>query len=189
VTTPLRAADVLEKLTDQQRMLAVRFIPFAERVAKGRTLRSNERADIRADAMFGLVKAAGRGTPGRPFGPYARACIEGQILQGKRDRSGIRRDRKAERPRSVSLDALPEDTEPGLQLMSAGASISPIQAAEDAELWRSVDTLAPREVRAIRLYYQLDQSQKKIAAVMGISQMEVSRILARARASLRDRAG
>jgi RNA polymerase sigma factor (sigma-70 family) len=188
VTSPLRAADVLEKLTDQQRKLAVRFIPFAERVAKGRTLRSNERADVRADAMFGLVKAAGRGHPGRPFGPYARACIEGQILQGKRDRSGIRSDRKAERPRSVSLDALPVDTEPDLQLMSGGAPISPNQAAEDAELWRSVDMLAPREVRAIRLYYQMDQSQRKIAAIMGISQMEVSRILVRARARLKARA-
>ncbi len=163
-------------------------MPFAERVAKGRTLHPGEQAEVRSDALFGLVKAARWGTLGRPFAPYARACIEGQILQGKRDRSGIRRDRKNERPRSVSLDALPADTEPGFQLMGGRTPISPCQAAEDAELWRSVDALAPREVRAIRLYYQSDQTQETIAAVLGVSQMEVSRILARARARLRDRA-
>ncbi len=183
---PTPAADVLEKLTDRQRGLAVRFMPFAERVAKVRTLHSSEQAEVHADALFGLVKAARWGTLGRPFAPYARACIEGQILQGKRNRSGIRRDRKTQRPRSVSLDALPADAKPGLQLMSGTTPISPYQAAEDAELWRSVDALAPREIRAIRLYYQLDQTQGAIAAVLGVSQMEVSRILARARASLRD---
>jgi RNA polymerase sigma factor (sigma-70 family) len=168
--------------------LALRFMPFAERVARGMTLYPSELADVRADALFGLVKATGRGTHGRPFAPYARACIEGQILRGKRDRSGIRRDRKVVRPRLVSLDALPGDVEPLSQLMSGGIPISPHQAAEDAELWRSVDALAPREVRAIRLYYGSDQSQETIAVILGVSQMEVSRILARARARLRDRA-
>jgi RNA polymerase sigma factor (sigma-70 family) len=184
--SPLGPADPVHKLTDQQRGLAVRFMPFAERVAKRRTLNSGEQADVRADALFGLVNAARRGTVGRPFAPYARACIEGQILRGKRDRSGIRSDRKAVRPRSVSFDALPGDVDPDSQLMSGGTPISPYQAAEDAELWRLVDALAPREGRAIRLYYQLDETQRTIASVLGVSQMEVSRILNRARASLRD---
>jgi RNA polymerase sigma factor (sigma-70 family) len=161
-------------------------MPFAERVAKGMTLYPGERDEVRADALFGLVKAAGRGTLGRPFAPYARACIEGQILRGKRDRSGIRRDRKAARPRSVSLDALPGDVEPVAQLMTGPTPISPYQAAEDAELWRSVDALSPPEVRAVRLYYQWDLTQETIAAMLGVSQMEVSRILTRARAGLRD---
>jgi RNA polymerase sigma factor (sigma-70 family) len=163
----------------------VRFMPFAERVARGMTLYEGERAEVRADALFGLVKAAGRGAVGRPFAPYARACIEGQILRGKRDRSGIRSDRKAVRPRSVSLDGLPGDVEPRAQLMTGPTPISPDQAAEDAELWRSVDALAPREVRAIRLYYQWDLTQEAIAVILGVSQMEVSRLLTRARASLR----
>jgi RNA polymerase sigma factor (sigma-70 family) len=166
----------------------VRFMPLAERVARIRTLHPGEQADIRADALFGLVNAARRGTVGRPFAPYARACIEGQILRGKRDRSGMRSDRKAVRPRSVSFDSLPGDVDPGSQLMSGGVAISPYQAAEDAELWRLVDALAPTEGRAIRLYYQLDETQRTIAGVLGVSQMEVSRILTRARASLRGRA-
>jgi len=163
----------------------VRFMPLAERLAKGRTLHSGEQAEVRADALFGLVNAARRRTLGRPFAPYARACIEGQILRGKRDRSGIRNDRKVVRPLSVSLDGLPGDPDPSSQLMSGKMPISPCQAAEDAELWRSVDALGPREGRAIRLYYQSDETQGTIAGVLGVSQMEVSRILARARAGLR----
>jgi RNA polymerase sigma factor (sigma-70 family) len=160
-------------------------MPFAERVAKGMTLHNNERAEVRADALFGLVKAAGGRRDGLPFAPYARACIEGQIRRGKRDRSGIRSDRKTPRPMCVSLDRLPGDVEPAFQLMSGAGPISPYQAAEDADLWRSVDALAPLQVQAIRLYYQGDLSQDMIADLLGVSQMEVSRILVKARASLK----
>jgi RNA polymerase sigma factor (sigma-70 family) len=163
----------------------MRFMPFAERVAKGMTVHQDERAEVRADALFGLVKAAGRGRLGAPFAPYARACIEGQIRRGKRDRSGIRGDRKVPRPRSVSLDSLPGDVEPALMLMGGAGPISPCQAAEDAELWRYVDALAPRQVQAVRLYYQGDLTQEEIASILGVSQMEVSRILIKARASLK----
>ena len=160
-------------------------MPFAERVAKRMTLHQGERADVRADALFGLVKAAGRGRQGVPFAPYAQACIEGQIRRGKRDRSGIRADRKVPRPRSVSLDALYGDVEPALELTGGAAAVSPYQAAEDAELWRLVDALAPRQAQAVRLYYQRDLSQQTIAGILGVSQMEVSRILIKARASLK----
>ena len=161
-------------------------MPFAERVARGMTLHQGERAEVRADALFGLVKAAGRGRRGVPFAPYARACIEGQIRLGKRERSGIRGDRKVPRPQSVSLDSLPGDVEPARELMSATPPISPYQAAVDAELWRFVDALSPRQVQAIRLYYQRDLTQDTIAGILGVSQMEVSRILIKARACLRD---
>jgi RNA polymerase sigma factor (sigma-70 family) len=185
LSNSLPAADDVEALTDQQRGLAVRFMPFAERVAKRMTLHQGERAEVHADALFGLVKAAGRGRQGVPFAPYAQACIEGQIRRGKRDRSGIRADRKIPRPRSVSLDSLPGDLEPAFELMHGGGAVSPYQAAEAAELWRSVDALDPRQVRAVRLYYQWDLSQETIAGIMGVSQMEVSRLLVKARANLK----
>jgi RNA polymerase sigma factor (sigma-70 family) len=186
MATHVRGTVLDSRLTDQQRGLVVSHIDLAERIAFWMTLHVGERGEVHADALFGLVKAAGHSRVGTPFAPYARVCIEGQIRNGKRARSGIRGDRKVARPPVVSFDALLVDVAPEWELMRGSDVPSPYQAATNAELWRTVDELTPRQVCVVRLYYLHDLRQEEIATLLGVSQMEVSRLLSKARASLRE---
>lgn len=99
-------------------------------------------------------------------------------MHGKRDRAG--RYRQAIRPELVPLDDA---------LDWADARPGPAAQVEQADLWRHVDaTLDCRARVVVRLTYQWDLTQQEIAAVIGCSQMHVSRILRAALAQLRDAA-
>jgi len=60
--------------------------------------------------------------------------------------------------------------------------------SEIRELVRAaLDVLSPRERRIVALRYYRDGSQQRIAAEVGLSQVQVSRVLSASLAKMRDR--
>lgn len=160
-------------LTAEQQRLVERHVGLAIAISHRMTIIPQDRQDIQSDAFLGLVNAARRRDPSRPFAPYAAAYIEGEILHGRRDRSGHRTGRLHNRPTMISLD-----DELALADEHAG------DPAEAAELWDAVDRLPARDALVVRLYYQRDMTQEQIGLLLGVSKMRVSRILHVARARL-----
>jgi RNA polymerase sigma-B factor len=77
-----------------------------------------------------------------------------------------------------SLHAVIGHEEPGFDLVEYGASVGPTMAA-----------LSMQERQALRLRFVDDLTQAEIAKRIGVSQMQVSRLLSRSLARLRDAAG
>lgn len=156
-------------------------MPLARARARRATRRYRQNYDeALGDALFGLANAVRRGRPGPTFSAYASKTIEGAILRGIRDRSGLRA--QYERggdppPRIVALNAL-------AVAAIANEEPSPIEQVLRAELWREVDRLPGRQPIEVRLSYQYGLSQAEIGELLGVTQMTVSRDLARARDAL-----
>lgn len=155
------------------RALAEQFAPVARSIARREVAKHGiSYDDVYSDALYGLAVAIHRRLPGKPFAAYARSCMEGSVLHGKRDRAG--RYRKAPRPELVDLDdCIVSEPGPG-----------PYEQVSGRELWRRVDQLDTRSRLLVRLYYQWDFSQDELAPLIGVSQMQVSRLLRQARESL-----
>jgi RNA polymerase sigma-70 factor, ECF subfamily len=68
----------------------------------------------------------------------------------------------------------------------AGRARSPVDDLEppDAEFWRAVRSLSPRQAQAIALYYLEDRTTEEIGAVLGCAPATVSVHLHRGRAAL-----
>jgi RNA polymerase sigma factor (sigma-70 family) len=168
--------------------LAERYIPLARKIAARATRRyEHDRDEVLSDALYGLVKATTRVHPDVPFGPYARKWIEGEIMRGRQHRSGVRADVQT-KLRPASLDALThEDGKPLVETLPDRRELSPFDAAVGSELWERVDRLPAKQRMAVRLTYQWDLSQTEIASRLGVSQMQVSRLLGKAREQLAER--
>jgi RNA polymerase sigma factor (sigma-70 family) len=161
--------------------LAVQYVPLAKARARRASRRyRQDYGEALSDALFGLAKAARHGRPGPTSSAYASITIDGAILRGIRDRSGLRAqyERGGDPPPAiVALNARAvaamADEEP-----------CPVQQVIQAELWREVDRLPGRQPIEIRLSYQYGLSQAEIGLLLGVTQMTVSRDLARARDAL-----
>jgi RNA polymerase sigma-B factor len=87
------------------------------------------------------------------------------------------------------LDATSED-DPDREARAPGVEDPGFARAEDAAtLGTLIDRLPPHEREAIRLRFAEDLTQTEIGARLGVSQMQVSRILRRALATLQELAG
>jgi RNA polymerase sigma-B factor len=72
-------------------------------------------------------------------------------------------------------------------MLAAGAR-SQAETSEMRELVRAaLDVLDPRERRIVALRYYRDWSQQRIAAEVGLSQVQVSRVLSASLAKMRNR--
>jgi Sigma-70 region 2 len=80
------------RAADNPAVVAVeQYMPLARARAWWATRRYRQDYDeALSDALFGLAKAVRRGRPGPTFSAYASKTIEGAILRGIRDRSGLR---------------------------------------------------------------------------------------------------
>ncbi|HEX6021309.1 MAG TPA: sigma-70 family RNA polymerase sigma factor [Solirubrobacter sp.] len=78
---------------------------------------------------------------------------------------------------ALSLDVDTSSDEPGFE-----------RAEDAADLQRLLDTLTPRERVILRLRFEEDMVQRDIGALLGISQMQVSRLIRQATAKLRQAA-
>jgi RNA polymerase sigma factor (sigma-70 family) len=166
---------------DNAAAVALAYMPLARARARWATRRyGQDYGEALSDALFGLAQAIRRGRPGPTFSAYASKTIEGAILRGIRDRSGLRAqyERGGDPPPVlVALNA---------QAVAAWADGQPSPAEEvlRRELWREVDRLPGRQPIEVRLSCQYGLSQTEIAKLMGVTQMTVSRDLARARKAL-----
>jgi RNA polymerase sigma factor (sigma-70 family) len=147
-------------------------LPLVRSLAR-RFSRSSETLDdlVQAGAI-GLIKAVDgfRDDRGRDLGAYAVPTIVGELRRHVRERSTA--------PASVEL----ED-----ESLAAHAR-SQADVSETRELVRSaLDVLGPRERRIVALRYYRDWSQASIAAEVGLSQVQVSRVLSASLAKMRDK--
>jgi RNA polymerase sigma factor (sigma-70 family) len=162
-------------------VVAVEYMPLARARARSATRRyRQDYGEALSDALLGLAKALRRGRPGPTFSAYASKTIEGAILRGIRDRSGLRAqyERGGDPPPPVVV----RDARAVAAI--ADGDPSPAEQVLRRELWREVDRLPGRQPIEVRLSYQYGLSQTEIAHLMGVTQMTVSRDLARARQAL-----
>jgi RNA polymerase sigma-B factor len=122
----------------------------------------------------------------RPPTPAELAQATGLSLEGvleALDAAGVQR--------ALSLDAPASSEEEG------GAALVDLLGGEDAELARATDrtllasllrVVTPREREILRLRFAEDLTQSQIGAHIGVSQMQVSRILRAALARMREAA-
>lgn len=162
-------------------VVAVEYMPLARARARSATRRyRQDYGEALSDALLGLAKSLRRGRPGPTFSAYASKTIEGAILRGIRDRSGLRAqyERGGDPPPPVvALNAR-------AVAAIADGDPSPAEQVLRRELWREVDGLPGRQPIEVRLSYQYGLSQTEIAHLIGVTQMTVSRDLARAREAL-----
>jgi RNA polymerase sigma-B factor len=147
-------------------------LPLVHSLAR-RFSRSSESLDdlVQAGAI-GLIKAVDgfRDDRGHDLGAYAVPTIVGELRRHVRERASA--------PAGVELE---EET------LAAGAR-SHAEVSETRALVRSaLDALGPRERRIVALRYYRDWSQQSIAAEVGLSQVQVSRVLSASLAKMRDR--
>jgi RNA polymerase sigma-B factor len=93
---------------------------------------------------------------------------------------------------AASLDAPLEadEEEAGSVIDTLGGGESGYQRVEDGlTISAAAEQLSPRDVKALELRFRQDLTQSEIAEQLGISQMQVSRILRRALDSMRERSG
>ena len=130
--------------------------------------------DTRSDAFWGLILAARAFEPGRgSFAAYAAIRIEGAILRGRQLRSGLSRPmwEQGDRPTLLSLNAPTADGD--AELLDTLASPP---EAEGHWVHDELQRLPARERLVLRLRYFHGLAQCEVAAIIGRSQMQVSRI-------------
>lgn len=152
---------VIEQNLPLVRALAHRFsrpsVPFDDLVQVG---------------AIGLIKAVDgfREERGRDLGAYAVPTIVGELRRHVRERA------------TASPDVLLEDETPDAD------SVAHPDASEARALVRAaLDVLGPRERRIVALRFYRDLSQERIAAEVGLSQVQVSRLLSASLEKMRDR--
>ena len=159
VTTHLRIAD----------MLARRFVSDADAFD-----------DLRQVAAIGLLKAAERFDDARgvPFPAYAIPMILGELRHYLRDRAWpvrVPRTERTARPVAVALD-------------DAAADVDALGSADDRLVVEGlVRGLRRPEREVVRRYYLADRSQEEVASELGLTQIQVSRLLRGALSAMRAR--
>lgn len=147
-------------------------LPLVHSLAR-RFSRSSEPIDelVQVGAI-GLIKAVDRFREDRggDLGAYAVPTIVGELRRHVRERAS-----------ASALTALEEET------LEAGIPTH-AEVSEVRELVRAAfDVLSPRERCIVALRFYRDWSQQRIAAEVGLSQVQVSRVLSSALAKMRDR--
>lgn len=140
------------------------------------------REDVLQAGREGLIGAVDRYDPDEraAFGTYARSRIIGQMLHYLRDQgSSIRLPRH-------------HHGEPHLEIVSLDQAAEPISrdrqllgAVDRVDLQRALNHLSTVERQVIDLYLIEEWSQARIAARLGMTQVQVSRMLQRTLRELR----
>ena len=147
-------------------------LPLVHSLARRFSRSSEPIDDLVQVGAIGLIKAVDgfREERGGDLGAYAVPTIVGELRRHVRERAS-----------ASSVTALEEETlEAGIRTQA--------ELSEARELVRAAfDVLSPRERRIVALRFYRDWSQQSIAAEVGLSQVQVSRVLSSSLAKMRDR--
>ena len=153
-----------------------RFMPLARQIAARYQRPEEPFDDVFQVACYGLVKAVDRFDVERgvAFSSYAVPTITGEIKRHFRDRAWAVRV-----PRDLQ--------ELALRVERVGAELTRElgRAEQRALLSDLMRSLTQREREVIRLRFEADLTQAQIGEIIGVSQMQVSRVLRQAIARLR----
>jgi RNA polymerase sigma-B factor len=147
-------------------------LPLVHSLARRFSRPSEPIDDLVQAGAIGLIKAVDgfREERGSDLGAYAVPTIVGELRRHVRERAS-----------AASVAELEEDA------LVAG-SATQAEVSEARELVRAaLDALSPRERRIVALRFYRDLSQQSIAAEVGLSQVQVSRVLSASLAKMRDR--
>jgi RNA polymerase sigma factor (sigma-70 family) len=175
----------VRSLDAERRRLVEKHIRLAEKIARNHYQWGNEDPDeTRSDAFWGLTLAGVGFRPDRgSFTSYAALRIEYAIRRGRQVRSGIPRSawERGDRTAAISLNApVGNGSTELIDLLRARSE------SEEGWLADAVRRLPARECLVVRLRYYGGLTQSEIAAIIGRSQMQVSRIERAALLALRD---
>ncbi len=161
-------------------------LPLVRRLARRYAGRGESFEDLVQVGSLALVSAVDRVPTERAstLTAYVARCVEGEIRRHLRDRSSVVRVPRRVRAERAG-DALVTDDEAVLELACD-------ERAEDLALSRALVTSAARcldgrERRVVALRYFLDLSQAEVGDAVGVSQVQVSRLLRGANDKMRAR--
>jgi RNA polymerase sigma-B factor len=175
---------------DARRRLIERHLPLVRSLARRYAHRGEQLEDLVQVGAVGLIKAIDRYQPGRgsSLAAYAVPTILGEIRRHLRDSAQPVRVPRARWETGAVVHSVPFDPERSAACDEA-AEHGLEQGEDRALLEASLRTLAWREREIVRLRYFGGLSQRGIAAQLGISQVHVSRLLARSLRTLRQEIG
>jgi len=160
--------------------LVTTHLRLADALARGFLSDGDGYDDLRQVASLGLLKAAERydHSRGVPFAAYAIPVIRGELRHYLRDRAWpvrVPRTERAPRPVAVALE----------DIVDAGDGLG---AADDRLVVEGlVRALRRPEREVVRRYFLADRSQAEVADELGLTQIQVSRLLRAALAAMRSR--
>jgi RNA polymerase sigma-B factor len=191
--------------TDETRRLLIEeHLPLVHDVA-GRFAQSGEsREDLEQVGALALVRAIDRRDPARrpTLQAYLARCVEGEVRRHLRDRAAVVRvprrvqaeeaqARRASPGAAGSPDPRAATARRPLELLEADGDPDALDLDEVALartlVGRASRALGPRERQIVLLRFFCDCTQAEVAATLGISQSQVSRLLASAMAKMRRR--
>jgi RNA polymerase sigma-B factor len=157
-------------------------LPLVHSLARRFSRPSDSIDDLVQVGAIGLIKAVDgfRADRGSDLGAYAVPTIVGELRRHLRERRpGLDGgERSAPSPARVTVPLDEESLESTSQLE--------IERSEARELVRTgLRALSPRERRIVALRFYRDLSQERIAEEVGLSQVQVSRVLASSLAKMR----
>jgi RNA polymerase sigma-B factor len=159
-------------------------LPLVRSLARRFARPSESIDDLVQVGTIGLIKAVDgyREDRGSDLGAYAVPTIVGELRRHVHDRRWpvhvAGRSGPAKPPVATTLDE---------QSLETGSE-SELERSEDRELVRAgLRALSPRERRIVALRFYRDLSQQSIAAEVGLSQVQVSRLLASSLTKMRER--
>jgi RNA polymerase sigma-B factor len=167
-----------------------RHLPIVRVIARRFAGRGEPIEDLVQVGTLALIVAVDRCDPRRErrFGAYAAVCVDGEIRRHLRDRCDPLRV-----PRRLQQDAAVVEamrTTASLEDEAETLAAPAAEALEDVGIARALvasaaRALDARERRIVALRYFVGLSQTEIAETVGISQVHVSRLLAKALSKMR----
>ncbi|HEX2302196.1 MAG TPA: sigma-70 family RNA polymerase sigma factor [Gaiella sp.] len=151
-------------------------LPLVHSLARRFSRASEPIDDLVQIGTIGLIKAVDgfREERGTDLAAYAVPTIVGELRRHVRDRrwpvhvtAGRRNDAQAPVATPFDEQSLPDGSESELEQSEARALVH-----------AGLRSLSPRERRIVALRFYRDLSQQSIAAEVGLSQVQVSRVLA-----------
>jgi RNA polymerase sigma-B factor len=159
-------------------------LPLVRSLARRFARPSESIDDLVQVGTIGLIKAVDgyREDRGSDLGAYAVPTIVGELRRHVHDRRWpvhvAGRSGPVKPPVATTLDE---------QSLETGSE-SELERSEDRELVRAgLRALSPRERQIVALRFYRDLSQQSIAAEVGLSQVQVSRVLASSLTKMRER--
>jgi RNA polymerase sigma-B factor len=171
---------------DARERLIEGYLPLVHRLARRYAHRGERLEDLVQVGSVALVTAVDRCDPSRrhTLPAYVGRCVEGEIRRHLRDRSSVVRLPRHVQADGGRVDPVPLDDHEAEELQTDA------EPAEDAALSRALVASAARcldarERKVVLLRYFLDLSQAEVGREVGVSQVQVSRLLQSANAKMR----
>jgi RNA polymerase sigma-B factor len=159
-------------------------LPLVRSLARRFARPSESIDDLVQVGTIGLIKAVDgyREERGSDLGAYAVPTIVGELRRHVHDRRWPVRVAGTSGPATPPVATTLDE-----QSLEAGSE-SELERSEDRQLVRAgLRALSPRERRIVALRFYRDLSQQSIAAEVGLSQVQVSRVLASSLTKMRER--